>query len=62
MVRAIQTYVTDAFAELKHVDWPSRKIVVRYTAIIVAAVIVAMIFISVVDYGLGLLVDRYIIS
>lgn len=62
MVRAIQTYVVEAFAELSHVDWPNRKTVVRYTLTIVASVLVAMLVISLIDYGLGLLVDRYIIS
>lgn len=55
-------YIRGSIAELRQVTWPTRKEVLRYTLIILASVIVAMLIVALVDYGLGYIVDTFLIS
>lgn len=62
MFRATADYIKGSVAELRKVTWPTRKQVFSYTVIILVSVIIASLIISVVDYGLSLLVDAYLIK
>lgn len=62
MIRPVVAYVQDSLSELRHVAWPSRNEVIRYTLTIVISVAIAMVVIAALDYGLSLLVDQFIIK
>lgn len=55
-------YVRDSVTELKHVSWPTRREVISHTIIIIVAVIVSMLIVALLDYGLSLLVDAFILK
>lgn len=62
VARAFLDYMRSSIAELKKVDWPTRREVFQYTLIILVSVIIATLIVAVIDYGLGLLVDRFLIN
>jgi preprotein translocase subunit SecE len=62
VLRSFFDYIRSSVAELKKVDWPTRREVVSYTLIILVSVVIATLTVSVVDYGLSLLVDRFLIN
>ncbi|HTK04425.1 MAG TPA: preprotein translocase subunit SecE [Candidatus Eisenbacteria bacterium] len=47
------TYVKESKDELRKVAWPSRKVVIRDTVIVVCVSVSMAIFFGVVDYGLS---------
>lgn len=46
-------YVRESKEELKKVAWPSRKVVVRDTIIVVSISLTMAVFFGAVDYGLS---------
>ena len=54
-------YLKETKAEMKHVNWPTRKQAIGYTAIVIGISIVFSIFLGVFDYlfqiGLGKLIS-----
>lgn len=60
--RAFFDYIRSSLAELKKVDWPSRREVVSYTVIILISVIIATLVVALIDYGLSLVVDRFLLK
>lgn len=60
--KSLINYLRDSILELKHVTWPHRQEVVSYTFIIIVAVIVSMLLVALLDYGLSLLVDIFILK
>jgi preprotein translocase subunit SecE len=49
---AIVSYVRESAEELRKVVWPSRKTVVRDTAVVLGASIVMALFFGALDFGL----------
>lgn len=47
------SFFKEAYEELKKVVWPSRKNVIRHTLIVLITVFVAMLLLTVVDFGLA---------
>jgi preprotein translocase subunit SecE len=62
MIRGAIDYIQGAIAELQHVTWPSRKEVIDYTVIILVSIAIAMLIVSVIDFGLVTLVNIFIIK
>lgn len=60
--KSLINYLRDSILELKHVTWPRRQEVISYTLIIIVAVIVSMLLVALLDYGLSLLVDIFILK
>jgi len=46
-------YVKESKDELRKVAWPSRKVVVRDTVIVVCVSVAMAVFFGVIDYGLS---------
>jgi preprotein translocase subunit SecE len=49
--------IKDIFAELKKVAWPDFKTVVKNTGIVLGIVGIFLVLITVMDYGLGVLLE-----
>lgn len=62
MIRPLTNYFQESFQELRHVSWPNRKQIIHHSVVIIISVAVAMLIIAAFDYGLSLLVDRFIIQ
>jgi preprotein translocase subunit SecE len=62
MIHFTVDYIRSAVAELQRVVWPTRREVIRYTAIILVSIVIAMLLIALVDYGLEILVNLFIIK
>lgn len=43
-------YFRDVRAEMKHVSWPSRRLVVAYTLVVVAVSLVVAVYLGLLDY------------
>lgn len=61
-MNALVGYIRSSIDELRKVVWPTRQQVIRYTIIIAISVIVATAFIALIDFGLNLLVDEFILK
>lgn len=59
IISSLFTYLKEVRVELKRVNWPSRQIVVRYTAVVVVSSLAVGIFLGTLDIvfqrGLSLL-------
>ncbi len=56
----MRRYLTESWAELKKVTWPTRETVVRLTLLVVAVSIVVGVYIFVLDRIFNTLVDQVI--
>jgi preprotein translocase subunit SecE len=54
----IQTYLTEAWSELRKVAWPTRQTVINLTLIVLAVSIAVGAYIAVLDLGLTSLLDQ----
>lgn len=51
-VRNSFSYLTDAWAELKKVRWPSRKELISYTLVVLSTVVFVTLYFALIDRGL----------
>ena len=56
----MRRYLTESWAELKKVAWPTRETVVRLTLLVVAVSVVVGVYIFVLDRIFNTLVDQVI--
>ncbi|MCT8136417.1 preprotein translocase subunit SecE [Anaerobacillus sp. CMMVII] len=54
-------FLRDVTKELKRVSWPTRKELIRYTAVVVATVVFMAFFFGIIDLGISSLV-RFILG
>lgn len=60
IVTSFVQYLKDSKAELKRVNWPTKKQVVQYTTVIIAISVAVAIFLGVLDVGLGKLLNAFV--
>ena len=53
-------YFRDVRAEMKHVSWPSRPVVIAYTFVVVAVSLVTAIYLGLLDYVFRLGIEQII--
>jgi len=58
MWKAITNYLRGAVDELRKVSWPTRQETVRYSVIVIVAIIISVALLALIDYGLSSLVNR----
>ncbi|AZN38441.1 MULTISPECIES: preprotein translocase subunit SecE [Paenibacillus] len=51
------SFLTDSFAELKKVRWPSRKELTSYTLVVFFTIVAVTIYFWVLDIGISALVE-----
>ena len=56
----MRRYLTESWAELKKVAWPTRETVIRLTLLVIAVSIAVAIYIFVLDRIFNTLVDQVI--
>ena len=56
----MRRYLTESWAELKKVAWPTRETVVRLTLLVVAVSVIVGVYIFVLDRIFNTLVDQVI--
>ncbi|OPA73152.1 preprotein translocase subunit SecE [Paenibacillus selenitireducens] len=54
------SYISESWAELKKVRWPSRKELTSYTLVVVFTVVLMTIYFWVLDIGISSLVEAII--
>lgn len=54
-------YFKETKSELKHVNWPNRKEIIRFTVLVIAVSIVVSLFLGLFDFIFTTLLDRFII-
>ncbi len=58
----VARFFKDLKGEIKRVVWPSKKQVINNTLVVIAFVIIAAIFIGLLDGGLAFLMDLFLKS
>lgn len=59
-IEKITTYIRESIAELKKVTWPTRKLTIAYTLLVIGISLALAIFIGIADYILALGVEKVI--
>ena len=54
----IARFIREVVAELRKVNWPSRKELLTYTTVVVVFVVIMMSIVAGLDYGFAWLVDH----
>lgn len=49
MINRIRTYLTESYAELRKVAWPTRRTVLNLTGIVIGVSILVGVYIEVID-------------
>ena len=57
---SITTYFKEVRAEMKHVSWPTRRMVVVYTAVVIGISIGVAIYLGLLDYVFAELIKKVI--
>jgi preprotein translocase subunit SecE len=60
VLTGLRRYLTESWAELKKVAWPTRETVVRLTLLVVAVSVLIGVYIYVLDRIFNTLVDQVI--
>ena len=60
--KQIVAYATESVAELKKVTWPTREETIKHTILVISISLLIALFLGLLDYGLGLAVENYIIQ
>jgi len=58
MISRSRTYVTESWAELRKVEWPSRRQVVNLTLIVIVVSAAVGAYIAIIDFLLLIGMDR----
>jgi preprotein translocase subunit SecE len=53
-------YFRDVRAEMKHVSWPSRPLIVAYTIVVVGVSIATALYLGLLDYVFRLFIEQLI--
>ena len=60
MIERIQNYFIGAYEELKKVIWPSKKVVISHTIMVIVSIAVAMAFVVLLDLAFSTIIQRLI--
>jgi preprotein translocase subunit SecE len=53
-------YFRDVRSEMRHVSWPSRRLTVMYTIVVVIVSVVVAIYLGLLDYVFRLIIEQLI--
>lgn len=56
----VVTFFKESYAELRKVNWPSRKQAINYTVIVIVASIVVALFLGFLDKIFSTVVEKFI--
>lgn len=57
---SIINYFKDVRAEMKHVSWPSRRLTITYTVVVITISLVTAVYLGLLDYGFSALIKQVI--
>ena len=61
VIRSAKQYIIEVKTEAKKVSWPTKKVAVRDSAIVVAVSLVTAAFLGGVDYLLSYLIKEFVV-
>jgi len=53
-------YFRDVRAEMRHVSWPSRRLTIMYTIVVVLVSVATAIYLGLLDYAFRLFIEQLI--
>jgi preprotein translocase subunit SecE len=56
----MMNYFRDVRAEMKHVSWPGKQLIVAYTVVVVVVSIAVAIYLGLLDYAFRLIIEQII--
>lgn len=60
IIKVASQFLKDVKTEFKKVKWPTRKELIASTIIVIVLVIIAALYLSVVDFGLMKIIDKIV--
>jgi preprotein translocase subunit SecE len=60
VIKMTSQFLKDAKTEFKKVKWPTRKELIASTTIVIILVIIASLYLSIVDFGLMTVINKII--
>ena len=61
IIKNIKQYITEVKSEAKKVSWPTRKVAIKDSVIVIAVSLATAVFLGGVDYFLTHLMDEFVI-
>ena len=61
MIKKIKDFFASVKAEFNKIQWPSKNQTIKATSIVILLVLITTIFLSIVDLGLGEIINQTII-
>lgn len=58
----IRNYLVGVREEIKKVTWPTRTQTIQTTVLVIVATLAIAAYVGVIDYGLSLLIKRFLIK
>lgn len=56
----MMNYFKDVRAEMKHVSWPSRRLTIAYTVVVIGVSLAVSIYLGLLDYAFSAVVKHLI--
>jgi preprotein translocase SecE subunit len=57
-MKKLTSYLTASYAELKKVIWPSRKVALQLTAIVIVGALLVGVYLTILGYGFQTALQR----
>lgn len=61
IIKGLKQYITEVKSEAKKISWPTKKVAVRDSAIVVAVSLATAMFLGGIDYLLSYLIKEFIV-
>lgn len=61
LVNQIISYLKEVRLEIKKVNWPTKKQVISYTLIVITVSLVVAIYLGILDFIFGFLLEKFIL-
>ena len=61
IIKSLKQYITEVKTEAKKVSWPTKKVTVKDSMIVIIISLVTAAFLGGVDYLLSYLIDEFIV-
>jgi len=62
IIKSVKQYITEVKSETKKVSWPTKKVAIKDSVMVIAISLVTAIFLGGVDFFLTYLFDEFIVN
>jgi len=62
IIKEIKKYITEVKNEAKKVSWPSKKITIKDSIIVIGISLATAVFLGGVDYALSIVIEKVVVN